>query len=43
MWEKHCHKPDMTGNGKFIPPIYGENTWMVLTFDYFTNIIVDIQ
>ena len=21
MWVKQCHKPLMTGNGKFIPPI----------------------
>ena len=21
MWVKPCHKPPMTGNGKFIPPI----------------------
>ena len=21
MWVKQCHKPPMTGNGKFIPPI----------------------
>ena len=21
MWLKQCHKPSMTGNGKFIPPI----------------------
>ena len=24
MWVKQCHKPTMTGNGKFIPPI---NSW----------------
>ena len=24
MWVKQCHKPPMTGNGKFIPPIYGD-------------------
>ena len=22
LWVKQCHKPPMTGNGKFIPPIY---------------------
>ena len=24
MWVKQCHKPPMTGNGKFIQPIYGD-------------------
>ena len=31
MWVKQCHKPAMTGNGKFIPPIKvvmpGDGLW----------------
>jgi hypothetical protein len=24
MWETHCNKPAMTGNGLYVPAIYGE-------------------
>jgi len=24
MWETHCHKPAMTGNGLYVPAIYGQ-------------------
>jgi hypothetical protein len=33
MWEKQCHKPLMTGNGKFIPPIK-----MVMTGGWFMTL-----
>ena len=33
MWVKQCHKPTMTGNGKFIPPIK-----MVMTGGWFMTL-----
>jgi hypothetical protein len=35
MWVKQCHKPPMTGNGKFIPPIK-----MVMTGGWFMIVIL---
>ena len=34
MWVKQCHKPPMTGNGKFIPPIK-----MVMTGGWFIIVL----
>ena len=39
MWVKHCHKPPMTGNDKFIPPIkwwFGE--WFVMVLPALYNL-----
>ena len=37
MWVKQCHKPPMTGNGKFIPPIK-----MVMTGGWFMIVLATL-
>ena len=44
MWVKHCHKPPMTGNGFYIPPIKNDDDCgMVYDFVLTTLVMVSVK